>query len=544
MDSPTGPPGGIAPPVDDTAAAVVDQLRQQNVQMNTMGRMLEEMRVRLEAGDTERANMKVQRQQDLGRIQELRDQAAAAVTAVARSARPRDDRMFDSSSAESFSLWSSKFGNYLANLHDKAKSVLGCRRYRPEEVSSADRNQGGKDGKAFGRGKGKSKQQPMFWGTSKGKCFHSDRSCRCLLSAGQSIPVQMDGRRPCQVCWRYDAATTEADRYVARWPTVPMTGAPTALAEVLANDGNSWAITRDAQGNLLDLVATAGKATGRGKGKGKGKCLGALTEQEEERPGAEPEQELGGVDLCAVDDNSDFWTTAWRPAEASSRRSRKVRKREASWVARGWILRGICSEEKKKQEVKIGPVPKVRSSNRLRALAQQEQQEPADLAAIDPSYTMKIQATVDSGAALNVMPESWFQDYPLRITKENGKKYRAANGQLIKDEGLRSLNAVVRSGNRNVMRKVNCRVTQVNKMLLAVSKIVDAGNKVQFSEEESFIQNTKSMEKLPLRRENGVYVLDLEVMSADTRVSSKMLSSVTNSAYQEPDFTRQAVRKP
>ena len=155
---------------------------------------------------------------------------------------------------------------------------------------------------------------------------------------------------------------------------------------------------------------------------------------------------------------------------------------------------------------------------------------------------MKITATVDSGAALNVMPESWFQDYPLRVTKENGKKYRAANGQLIKDEGLRSLNAVVRSGNRKVLRKVNCRVTQVNKMLLAVSKIVDAGNTVQFSEEESFIQNTKSKEKLPLRRENGVYVLDLEVMSADAKISSKMLSSVAESAYQEPIFTRQAVR--
>ena len=79
-------------------------------------------------------------------------------------------------------------------------------------------------------------------------------------------------------------------------------------------------------------------------------------------------------------------------------------------------------------------------------------------------------------------------------------------------------------------------------MLLAVSKIVDAGNTVQFSEEESFIQNTKSKEKLPMRRENGVYVLDLEVMSADTKVSSKMLSSLAESAYEEPVFTRQAVR--
>jgi uncharacterized protein involved in exopolysaccharide biosynthesis len=82
MDPPTGTLGGITPPVSPTAAAVVDQLRQQNVQMNTMGRMLEEMRVRLEAGDTERADMQGQRQQDLGRIQELRDQAAAAVAAA------------------------------------------------------------------------------------------------------------------------------------------------------------------------------------------------------------------------------------------------------------------------------------------------------------------------------------------------------------------------------------------------------------------------------------------------------------------------------
>jgi hypothetical protein len=304
-----------------------------------------------------------------------------------------------------------------------------------------------------------------------------------------------------------------------------------------ANDGNSWTITRDAQGNLADLVATAAatgkaasKATGKGKGKGKGKGLGALAEEggTEARPGAESEQELGAVDveLCSID---DFWATAWRPARP--RRSRKTRKhlspeaKISPW--RGWSL-----EWPKEQVV----------SNRFQALAQQE--TPEDLAAVDPSYTMKITATVDSGAALNVMPESWFQDYPLRITKENGKKYRAANGQLIKDEGLRSLNAVVRSGNRKLLRKVNCRVTQVNKMLLAVSKIVDAGNVVQFADEESFIQNRKTKEKLPLRRENGVYVLDLEVMSSDTKISSKMLSSVVDSAYQEPDFTRQAVRKP
>ena len=43
-----------------------------------------------------------------------------------------------------------------------------------------------------------------------------------------------------------------------------------------------------------------------------------------------------------------------------------------------------------------------------------------------------------------------------------------------------------------------------------------------------------------MRRGNGVYVLDLEVMSADTKISSKMLSSVAESAYPDPGFTRQA----
>ena len=148
---------------------------------------------------------------------------------------------------------------------------------------------------------------------------------------------------------------------------------------------------------------------------------------------------------------------------------------------------------------------------------------------------MKVSATIDSGAALNVMPMTWFQDYPLRVTKENGVKYRAANGQLVRDEGLRSLSAV--AGKKRALRKINCRVTQVNKMLLAVSKIVDAGDEVKFSQDESYIQNVETKEKLPLRRAAGVYVLDMEVMSADIKAPGKLLSSVMRT---ELDFIRPA----
>ena len=79
--------GGITPPTTGsptsaTAAAVVEQLRQQNVQMGTKGRMLEEMRLRVEAGDTDRARLHTQalqaeavRLRDLGCFRELQEQA-------------------------------------------------------------------------------------------------------------------------------------------------------------------------------------------------------------------------------------------------------------------------------------------------------------------------------------------------------------------------------------------------------------------------------------------------------------------------------------
>ena len=124
------------------------------------------------------------------------------------------------------------------------------------------------------------------------------------------------------------------------------------------------------------------------------------------------------------------------------------------------------------------------------------------------------------------MPSTWFQDFPLRVAAENGSKYRAANGQLIRDEGLRSINAVLRGDKKQITRKINCRVTQVNKMLLAVSKIVEAGHEVHFSKDNSYIEHEKTKERTYLRKEKGVYVLDLEVMGSGTAPGGKVLSSV------------------
>ena len=89
MNTPPGPLGGITPPVSPTAAEVVDQLRQQNAQMSALGRMLDEMRVRMETGETDRdrlqAQAEAQRQQGLGRIQELRHQVAEATAKATKA---------------------------------------------------------------------------------------------------------------------------------------------------------------------------------------------------------------------------------------------------------------------------------------------------------------------------------------------------------------------------------------------------------------------------------------------------------------------------
>ena len=120
-----------------------------------------------------------------------------------------------------------------------------------------------------------------------------------------------------------------------------------------------------------------------------------------------------------------------------------------------------------------------------------------------------MEATVDSGAAVSVMPEDLFGDYPLIETKENeGATYRTASGETIRDKGGKVLQVVTSEGQH---RSLKCRVTGVRKTLLAVSKIIKAGNVVVFSERGSYIKNTKTQEKTELIEKNGTFVMKVAV---------------------------------
>ena len=59
---------------------------------------------------------------------------------------------------------------------------------------------------------------------------------------------------------------------------------------------------------------------------------------------------------------------------------------------------------------------------------------------------------------------------------------------------------------------MNAQVTEVNKALLSVSKLVSVGNRVVFDSEGSYIESTKTGEWIPLVENNGNYVLRLWVI--------------------------------
>ena len=60
------------------------------------------------------------------------------------------------------------------------------------------------------------------------------------------------------------------------------------------------------------------------------------------------------------------------------------------------------------------------------------------------------------------------------------------------------------------VKGMNFEVTDCKKPLASVAKIVDKGNRVVFDEDESYIYNKKTGEKIMLERERGTFVMLVE----------------------------------
>ena len=81
-----------------------------------------------------------------------------------------------------------------------------------------------------------------------------------------------------------------------------------------------------------------------------------------------------------------------------------------------------------------------------------------------------------------------------------------ASGELISNLGE---NNFIAYGEQGQARSIKAQVCEVNKPLLSVSRMVQAGNTVVFSRSGSYVEDENTRERIPLREQGGMYMLKL-----------------------------------
>ena len=121
-----------------------------------------------------------------------------------------------------------------------------------------------------------------------------------------------------------------------------------------------------------------------------------------------------------------------------------------------------------------------------------------------------LELTIDSGAGENVMSEQMAPQVPVQYSSEQdaGVVYVAANGDTMANRGTKVLNVCTKEGQ---LKRMNMQITDVNKALMSVAKICDAGHTVVFRKDGEVIQNNSSGEDTQFRRENNVYRLRVKL---------------------------------
>ena len=133
--------------------------------------------------------------------------------------------------------------------------------------------------------------------------------------------------------------------------------------------------------------------------------------------------------------------------------------------------------------------------------------EPETLSQVKGEWE-EIELAVDSGATETVIGEDMITSIETKDgeASERGVKYEVADGTLIHNRGEKMFQAESEEGIRN---KFVAQVTDVNKGLLSVHKLVQAGNRVVFDREGSYIEDVKTGEVMKLREMGGMYMLKM-----------------------------------
>ena len=117
---------------------------------------------------------------------------------------------------------------------------------------------------------------------------------------------------------------------------------------------------------------------------------------------------------------------------------------------------------------------------------------------------------VDSGATETVMGEDMLSSAETKMgaAARRGVEYGVANGVTIPNLGEKTFTFQTMEG---AERKITAQLCDVNKGLLSVGKVANAGNTVVFTRDGSFIEDDSTGERIAIKEENGMYMLSMWV---------------------------------
>ena len=130
----------------------------------------------------------------------------------------------------------------------------------------------------------------------------------------------------------------------------------------------------------------------------------------------------------------------------------------------------------------------------------------------------RVSMAVDSGACDSVADPAQFPCNVLETAASRSEaNFASATGEPIPNLGEMRVPLMTREGTRRSMKVTAAPVT---KPLASVKKICQAGHRVIFDEEGSFIVNKRTEEVNALREEDGNHMLDMWVMPNDDEGST------------------------
>ena len=117
---------------------------------------------------------------------------------------------------------------------------------------------------------------------------------------------------------------------------------------------------------------------------------------------------------------------------------------------------------------------------------------------------------MDSGATERVVGEDMLTSVETVEGEafKRGVEYEVASGTTIQNLGEKCFVAIAEEGQR---RKMCAQVCAVNKALLSVSRMVQAGNRVVFEQSGSYVEDLHSGDKMYMYEKGGMYMLKMWV---------------------------------